>query len=74
MATTKKRLNITLSPVMEKVVTKLAKRDKVPTATKVSQLLEASLELHEDKVLTDLAEERLGKVGNKLSHKAVWGE
>ncbi len=77
MATTKKRLNVTLSPTMEKMVTKLAKRDQVPAATKARQLMEHSLGLLEDEVLTDLAEERLNKVGkNKktLSHKDVWGE
>lgn len=75
MATTKKRLNITLSPTVEKMVTKLAVRDQVPAATKVRQLLEQSLELVEDEVLTGLAEKRLGKIGEKkLSHKVVWGD
>ncbi len=74
MTTTKKRLNITLSPITEKLVKKLAMRDQVPTATKVGQLLEQSLELLEDEVLTNLTEKRLEKiVKKKLSHKAVWG-
>jgi predicted DNA-binding protein len=75
MATTKKRLNITLSPASEILVSKLAARDKVPAATKVRELLEISLELVEDKVLTQMAEERLtGKGGKKtLSHDTLWG-
>jgi len=75
MATTKKRLNITMSPTVEKMVTKLAVRDRVPTATKVRQLLEQSLDLLEDEVLTSLAEKRLEKTSNKnMSHQAVWGD
>jgi predicted DNA-binding protein len=75
MATTKKRLNITLSPESEIMVAKLAARDQVPAATKVRELLELSLELVEDKVLTDLAEQRLTqKLKRKpLSHGEVWG-
>lgn len=74
MATTKKRLNITLPENTESAVLFLAQRDKVPAATKVRELLEQSLAMLEDEVLTDLAESRLKKTGKKtLSHKAVWG-
>lgn len=73
MATTKKRLNITLSPAAEDMVTTLAARDRVPTATKARELLEQSLSLVEDQALTEAAESRLAHVGKKLSHKEVWG-
>jgi predicted DNA-binding protein len=74
MATTKKRLNISLSAPTEAAVLSLAARDKVPAATKVRELLEFSLELIEDEVLTSMAEDRLleGKK-KRLSHKEVWG-
>ena len=74
MATTKKRLNITLSPTAEAMVTELAARDQVPAATKARELLEQSLSLVEDKILTDLAESRLARSKKKLSHQDVWGE
>jgi predicted DNA-binding protein len=74
MATTKRRLNISLSAPAEAAVLSLAARDKVPAATKVSELLERSLELLEDEVLASLAEERLLENKKKrLSHKEVWG-
>jgi predicted DNA-binding protein len=73
MATTQKRLNITLSAESESLVYELAARDKVPAATKVRQLLEESLALVEDQVLSDMAEERLASTTkNKLTHDAVW--
>lgn len=75
MATTKKRLNITLSPEAEHLVAELAERDSVPAATKARELLEQSLALVEDQVLTELAEARLAKPNTKkLSHRAVWGD
>ena len=73
MATTKRRLNITLSPEVDKLLTHIAKRDKVPEATKVSELLNISLALEEDKAFTLLAEKRLKEKTKKVSHKEVWG-
>lgn len=73
MATSKRRLNITLSPEMESLVKVVAKRDKVPEATKISQLLATSLALEEDKALSLLAEQRMKDKGKKLSHDDVWG-
>ncbi len=72
MATTKRRLNITLSPNVDKLITHIAKRDKVPEATKISELLTISLALEEDKAFSFLSEERLKEKGKKLTHKEVW--
>jgi hypothetical protein len=74
MATTKRRLNITLSPEVDALISLIAKRDQVPEATKVSELLSISLALEEDKAFSMLAEERLGEKNIKrLSHNDVWG-
>jgi len=73
MATTKRRLNITLSPEVDKILTFIAKRDQVPEATKVAELLNISLALEEDKALSLIADERLNIKGKILSHKEVWG-
>ena len=73
MATTKKRVNISLSPDMEEVLTGLAKRDSVPEATKVVELLRVALEIEEDVVLGKMAEERFKSIGKTISHKEVWG-
>lgn len=73
MATTKKRLNITLSETTEALVLSLAERDNVPAATKVRELLEQSLLLVEDEALSDLAEARLASLTEEtLSHESVW--
>ena len=58
MATTKKRINITLSDELDRAVKAMAKRDHVPQATKITRLVEEAVELHEDKVLTEIATER----------------
>ena len=73
MATTKKRVNISLSPEMEKVLTRLAKRDSVPEATKVVELLHMALEIEEDVVFDKLAAERFKSMRKTISHKEVWG-
>lgn len=72
MATTKRRLNITLSPELEALVSIVAKRDRVPEATKVSELLATSLALEEDRAISLLAEARLREKGRRLSHDEVW--
>jgi hypothetical protein len=72
MATTKRRLNITLSPEVDKLITFISKRDQVPEATKVAELLNISLALEEDKALSLIADERLNIKGKILSHKQVW--
>ena len=73
MATTKRRLNITLSPEVDSLIRSAARRDRVPEATKISQLLLASLALEEDKALSLLAEQRMKEKGKKLSHADIWG-
>jgi len=74
MATTKRRLNISLSPELEALVSLVAKRDRMPEATKVSELLLTSLAIEEDKALSLLAEARVKEKGKRLSHTDVWGE
>jgi len=74
MATTKRRLNITLSPEMDAIISFIAKRDKVPEATKVSELLNISLALEEDRAFSALADERLSKKVTWISHDDVWGK
>ncbi len=72
MATTKRRLNITLAPDVEKIITRIAKRDRMPEATKVAQLVEQALELEEDAAWEKLAEERFKNAKKWLTHDEVW--
>ena len=73
MTTTKKRVNITLSSDMDKALTRLAKRDSVPAAAKVVELLGVALLIEEDVALDKLANDRLINMKKTLSHKDVWG-
>ncbi len=73
MATTKKRVNISLSKELEQQVMALAERDSVPTATKITELLRQSVELEEDRLFSKIVSERRSKPGKRLSHAEVWG-
>ena len=72
MLTTKKRLNITLSPDMETVIKWLAERDKVPQASKAAELLIVALEIEEGLAWDKLARERDKRGAKFLSHKTAW--
>lgn len=73
MATTKKRINISVSKEVEKMLSALSKRDQVPTATKATELLMRAIEIEEDEVWDKIASERL-KQDNKcrISHEDAW--
>ncbi|HSE57020.1 MAG TPA: hypothetical protein VLB02_02970 [Candidatus Paceibacterota bacterium] len=72
MATTKRRLNITLDPALEIAIAKSAKRDRVPEATKAAELLSFALSLEEDSGLEALAKSRDIKGANMIKHTAAW--
>jgi len=72
MPTTKKRLNITLSPVVEAAIKRLAERDQLPQASKVVELLLIAIEIEEDRVWDMLARQRDTRGDKFLSHKNAW--
>ncbi len=72
MATTKKRINITLPKAEEQAIAELAKRDQVPEATKAGELLRLALQIEEDIVFDKIANKRLKSSTKTLSHKEVW--
>lgn len=73
MPTKKRRLNITLNKDAALFVKKIALRDDVPEATKVSQLVELALEMEEDMYLSKISDEILEKSkGKTISHKEFW--
>lgn len=73
MATAKKRINISLSKELEQQIIALAKRDQVPTATKLAELVRESVELEEDRLLSAEVEKRRAAKGKTYSHEEVWG-
>lgn len=72
MTTTKKRINVTLTPDLEDALERLAERDKVPQATKAVYLIKLAIEIDEDDVLNEKAEERDTKDAKFYSHKKAW--
>ena len=72
MVTTKKRINISISQDVEKMLGKLAKRDNMPQATVATGLLRLALELEEDQVWSDLAQKRDTKDARFVSHEKAW--
>lgn len=72
MATSKKRLNISLAADVDKAIGRLARRDNVPQATKAAELLRIGLEVEEDVLLDKIAAERYKTKGARLSHDEVW--
>lgn len=57
---------------MEKALAHLARRDRVPQATKAARLLETAIELEEDQVWDTLARERDSKGAKFVSHENAW--
>ncbi len=72
MATTKSRLNITLTREAKRAIAKLAQRDEVPDATLAARLIETALELEEDTVWDTLATERDTKHASYVPHDKAW--
>ncbi len=72
MPTTKKRINISISKELDSALRTIAKRDRVPEATKAAQMLQIALELEEDKILSEIAERRDTKGAKYISHKQAW--
>ena len=72
MPTTKKRVNVTLSDDLEKVLDMLSKRDNVPVATKASELIKIAIEIDEADVFSMVAEERDTKDAKYVSHNKAW--
>jgi len=72
MATSKKRINISLPRDLEAALFMLAERDDVPPATKAIHLLQIAVETDEDDVLNTIASERDKKGAKFLDHDEVW--
>ena len=72
MATTKKRLNISLAADLDNALTGLARRDSVPLATKAAELLRIGLEVEEDVLFDRIATERYKTSEVRLLHDEVW--
>lgn len=72
MPTTKTRINISVPDGVKEALRKLAKRDRMPEATKAARLLEVALELEEDQIWNEIAEKRDSKGARFVPHAKVW--
>ncbi|MBI4054124.1 MAG: hypothetical protein HY397_02220 [Candidatus Doudnabacteria bacterium] len=72
MPTIKARINISLSDSVRDALARLARRDRIPQATKAARLLEIALELEEDQVWDTLAKRRDVKKARYISHGKAW--
>lgn len=72
MATTKKRINISIPKTVDRVLSLAAERDQIPQATKAAHLLQLALELEEDQLWDKIATKRDMKNANFVSHKEAW--
>ena len=72
MTTTKKRINISVSEPLERALSRLAKRDEVPEATKAAELLKMAVEIEEDFVWDKTASVRDVRGAKFVSHKKAW--
>lgn len=57
---------------MHEALVKLARRDRIPQATKATRLLETALELEEDQVWNALAKQRDAGNARYISHDKAW--
>lgn len=72
MPTTKQRINISVSDETKQALAKLARRDRMPEATKAARLIETALEIEEDAIWNSIAARRDEKGAKFLSHKKAW--
>jgi hypothetical protein len=72
MATTKKRINLSLPKDVEESLLKVARRDQIPAATKAAMLLKLALEIEEDQIFDKIASNRLKTSKKILSHEEIW--
>jgi hypothetical protein len=65
-------MNISLPDDIKEALSFVAKRDKMPAATKAERLIEIALELEEDRVWDSIASKRDNDVATFFSHDQVF--
>lgn len=68
----KKRINLSVTDNLHRVLVMLAARDSMPTATKARNLLLKALELEEDIALEEIVSQRDNKSARYISHRSIW--
>lgn len=73
MATTKKRINVSIPHDVEKALYLLAAKDGIPPATKAALLIQYAIEMNEDELLSSIASQREKDNTHFISHEDAWG-
>jgi hypothetical protein len=69
----KNRINVSFSAEETRALLRISKRDELPVATKVAQLVRFALELEEDKYFSKLSDERLEhNTKPNVTHAEAW--
>lgn len=72
MPTTKTRINLSVPDDVNTALKRLARRERVPVATKALDLLRNALEADEDGALFAFAESRERRKCRMVSHVSAW--
>ena len=72
MATTKKRINVTIDDGTYAVLKKLSEERGKSISSVSLSLIERALEFQEDRHFSRIAEERLAKKEKRISHRKAW--
>ena len=72
MPTAKTRINVTIPPDVERVLSRIAERDAIPPATKAAHLIQLALEIEEDEAWDALARRRDTAKARFVSHRRAW--
>jgi len=72
MPTKNPRVNITFEEATVRLLTNLAKQEEKSLSSLAKELILEALERREDKILSEIAEERDTKKAKKVKHKDVW--
>lgn len=57
-----KRVNLSLPIAVLQIIVQLAKRDQVPVTTKAAQLVQQGLEVEDEAIAIEIAEQRLREI------------
>ncbi|HEX3034487.1 MAG TPA: antitoxin, RHH family protein [Thermodesulfobacteriota bacterium] len=70
------RINIVLEKPIYEAIKRIAKKEGVSISLKARDLLREALEIHEDRILEDIAYEREKTFNRKkaLTHDEMWNE
>lgn len=69
------RINVVLEEPIYKAIAQLARQDHISLSLKVRDLIREALELHEDRLLAEVAQvrEKTMSRSKALGHEQVWG-